>query len=84
MNDMGNPTMTWKENSFKVEQTPAAWEFYNLKDDPSENINLYNDPAYKEIIAELKTELKNTREELNETDKDYPHIQEIIDQHWND
>ncbi|WP_026210477.1 sulfatase family protein [Flexithrix dorotheae] len=84
MNDMGKPTMTWKKNSFKVEQTPAAWEFYNLKEDPSESHNLYNDPAYKEIIAELKTELKTTREELNETDKDYPHIQEVIDQHWND
>jgi len=46
--------------------------------------NAYDDPAYQETIAELKVELKNLREDLNETDKNYPHIQKVIDEHWED
>jgi len=63
-------------------QTPAAWEFYDLKTDPSEMKNEYENPKYKKIIADMKVELKKTREELNETDKKYPKIQEIIDANW--
>ena len=46
--------------------------------------NRYNDPEYREIIAGLKSELKKQREELNETDENYPEIQAIIEKHWND
>ncbi|WOO40853.1 sulfatase [Rubellicoccus peritrichatus] len=63
-------------------QTPPGWEFYDLKNDPDEMNNLYGDPEYAQIIAELKDQLKALREEFNETDKNYPHIQEIIDAHW--
>ncbi len=74
----------WK-NTFGVDgETPHTWEFYDLKNDPQELNNRYNDPAYKEIIAELKAELKKQREELNETDEKYPEIQAIIEKHWND
>ena len=62
--------------------TPAAWEFYDLQKDPSEMKNEYANPEYKKIIADMKVELKKTREELNETDKKYPKIQAIIDEHW--
>ena len=65
-------------------QTPATWEFYDLRNDPKELHNRYNDPAFKEIIEELKKELKRQREELNETDNKYPHIQKIVNKHWND
>ena len=65
-------------------QTPVAWEFYDLKNDPNEMNNAYNDPKYKEVIADLKERLKKERERLNETDAKYPHIQKIIDEHWND
>ncbi len=63
-------------------KTPPGWEFYNLENDPHEMNNLYNDPEYSEIISELKTRLKTLREELNETDINYPHIQEIINNNW--
>ncbi len=59
--------------------TPAAWEFYDLKNDPTEMANQYANPEYKQIIAEMKTQLKQTREQLNETDKNRPGIQQIID-----
>ena len=44
--------------------------------------NRYSDPDYAEVIENLKIELKSVREELNETDERYPHIQEIIDKYW--
>lgn len=35
-----------------------VWEFYDLEKDPDELINQYANPAYAEIIAEMKQELK--------------------------
>jgi uncharacterized sulfatase len=61
-----------------------AWEFYDLKKDPKEMNNAYNDPVNKEVIAQLKEQLIKIREELNETDDNYPHIQKVIDAHWDD
>ena len=61
-----------------------GWEFYDLKNDPEELNNRYDDPAYKDIIANLKAELIKQRNAYNETDENYPHIQKIIDKHWND
>ena len=46
--------------------------------------NLYGRSEYSDIIKELKAKLRLLREELNETDANYPHIQKIIDRHWND
>ncbi len=62
--------------------TPPAWEFYDLNNDPEELHNRYSDPAYKNIIIQLKKELRKQREELNETDKNYPELQKIITEHW--
>jgi len=44
--------------------------------------NEYSNPAYAKIIAAMKVQLKQTREELGETDKKYPKIQKIIDANW--
>ncbi|MEM6642555.1 MAG: sulfatase [Bacteroidota bacterium] len=80
-NRTGKPSMTWKQNSFLVEPTPVAWEFYDLTRDPEELNNEYDNPAYTEIIATMKAELKKIRSELNETDEAYPHLQQIIEKH---
>lgn len=64
--------------------TPPGWELYNMENDPFEMNNLYQDSAYADIIADLKERLKKLREEINETDEDYPHIKAIIDKHWDD
>ena len=75
----------WATQYFGIEnETPHTWELYDLKNDPEELNNRYNDPKYKEIIAELKTELKKQRAELNETDHNFPEIQAIVDKHWDD
>ncbi|MFY0626959.1 MAG: sulfatase [Reichenbachiella sp.] len=62
--------------------TPVAWELYDLKHDPLELHNRYNDPRYAEIIASLKDEIKRQREDLNETDVKYPEIQKVIEANW--
>ncbi len=64
------------------EDTPAAWEFYDLELDPKEMHNRYSDPEYATTIAHLKGELSRTRTELGETDAAYPRIQRIIDANW--
>ncbi|MCL7762600.1 sulfatase [Polaribacter sp. Z014] len=86
--DTHKPGAKWNKaswgNRFEFD-TPAAWEFYDLTKDPTETNNAYKDPAYKETIANLKEQLIAKRKELNEEDGDkYPHIQKVIDQHWND
>ncbi|MEL7159160.1 MAG: sulfatase [Bacteroidota bacterium] len=80
--EVGQGSMWWKEESYPVEPTPVAWEFYDLRKDPTEIVNRYEDPAYATVIAELKDQLKDLRAELNETDADYPRFQEVIEQHW--
>jgi uncharacterized sulfatase len=65
-------------------RTPPGWELYDLAEDPEEMNNVYGSPAYAEVTAQLKNRLIQLREELDETDKNYPHIQEIIDAHWDD
>jgi arylsulfatase A-like enzyme len=64
--------------------TPAGWEFYDLEKDPTEVNNRYGDPEHLEVIRAMKGELLRQRETYNETDLDFPHLQEIIDAHWND
>jgi len=64
--------------------TPVSWEFYDLKNDPQEMNNQYNNSDYQSIIKNLKKQLLYKRDELQENDDQFPHIQKIIDAHWND
>ncbi|MEQ8219914.1 MAG: sulfatase [Arenibacter sp.] len=85
--DTDDTKAEWNKDSWGndfTNHTPVAWEFYDLKQDPKEMNNAYDDPKYKDIIADLKEQLVKLREDLNETDVNYPHIQKVIDAHWND
>ena len=62
-------------------ETPPAWEFYDLRNDPHEMDNRYRDERYHDVIHQLKAELLKLREELGEDDE-IPEIQKIIDLHW--
>ena len=84
--DTDDPQADWNKDSWGndfTRHTPVAWEFYDLRSDPFEMNNLYGDPTYQTIIEDLKVQLAQLREDLNETDQAYPHIQQVIDQHWN-
>lgn len=65
------------------ENTPPGWEFYDLKNDPHEMVNQYNNKKYAKIIKKLKKELKKTRKKIKEEDTKYPKFQKIIDENWN-
>lgn len=45
------------------------WEFYDLKSDPDEYNNLYNNPEYQTLVKRLKNQLKNL-EKKYEDDSD--------------
>lgn len=86
--DTDDPNADWNKQSWGnrfTYHTPVAWEFYDLKNDPKEMNNLYDNPKYKDIITNLKEQLQAKRAELNEDDGEkFPHIQKVIDAHWND
>ncbi|MGY6648690.1 sulfatase family protein [Wenyingzhuangia sp. IMCC45574] len=86
--DVNKPGAEWNKKSWGnrfTMDTPVAWEFYDLTVDPKEMNNAYSNPKYKEIIWDLKNQLLAKRKELNEEDGEkFPHIQKVIDAHWND
>jgi uncharacterized sulfatase len=46
--------------------------------------NIYNNPENQNLIKELKYKLQKMRVEIEEDDSQYPEIQKIIEEHWND
>jgi len=46
-----------------------AWELYDLKKDPSELKNVYDDPVYGNVVRELKEELEHLREAYGDSDE---------------
>lgn len=74
-----------KENKYTKEEEPTKyWDFYDLKEDPTEVHNAYKDSKYQKIIKSMKAEILKQRAALGDTDKDNPEIHEIIKKHWND
>jgi arylsulfatase A-like enzyme len=45
------------------------WEMFDLKSDPDELRNLYNDPASQEIVRDLKAQLQRLKTELKDEDQ---------------
>jgi phenylacetate-CoA ligase len=35
-----------------------------------------------DVVVKLKSQLQQMREEIDETDEDYPRVQKVIDQYW--
>ncbi len=66
----------------KKVNTEPAWEFFDLQSDPGENRNAYNDPKYQSIIKDMKQELLRLREEVGDTDEQFPEMEQIISNHW--
>ena len=55
------------------------WELYDLKEDPSEMKNAYNNPQYKKIKDNLHQKLKELREEYGDSDSlDLMHIKRYV------
>lgn len=54
--------------------TRAGWELYDMEPYPYDTHNVYHDPAYAEVVSELKTELNRLRSEIGATDANYPEL----------
>ena len=63
-------------------RTPPAWELYDLAKDPAENVNVYNDPAYAETVADLKERLAALRTRVGDTGEDFPELEAILQDFW--
>lgn len=48
----------------------GQWELFDLKADPLEMNNVYDDPAYTEILQELKAELLRLQDHYNDSPND--------------
>jgi len=48
------------------EPTPPEWELFDLQKDPNEMNNVYSDPAYENVVRELKIGLIRLRKELGD------------------
>lgn len=62
--------------------TTPSWEFFDLQADPKENQNKYNDPAYADIIKQMKSDLIELRKEHKDTDSNSPQMQEILEKYY--
>ena len=48
--------------------TPPAWELYDLTRDPHEVNNVYKDPEYNEVVADLKSQFRALRARIKADD----------------
>ena len=51
------------------------------KKDPVETKKEYATLECHPVVAQLKKQLRNMRVALGETDEDYPHVKQVIDQY---
>lgn len=75
-------------------QTPPAWELYDLKKDPQETHNVYDDPAYASVVKQLKERFRQLRRRIQaddpsvapseETRKCIARCNAVIDEFWDD
>lgn len=64
--------------------TEPHWELYDLAKDPHEMKNVYGEPEYATVQAELKAALNELRVSNGDADFDatYPAMQDVIEKHW--
>ena len=63
-------------------QTPPAWELYDLAKDPEELRNVYDDPAYATVRDELKTQFAKLRKDIGDDGSHYPDCEKVVQEFW--
>ncbi|NQT50768.1 sulfatase, partial [bacterium] len=63
-------------------RTPPGWELYDLRNDPKEVHNVYDDPACRDVVADLKNQLAALRQSIGDTDEKFPEIKKIVEEFW--
>ncbi|MFI3169873.1 MAG: sulfatase [Faecalibacterium sp.] len=59
------------------EATPAGWELYDMVNDIGERKNLYGDPAYADVVAEMKVLLDQAKVQYQDEDSAYPELMAV-------
>ncbi len=62
--------------------TPPGWELYDLRNDPHETTNLYDNPEYAGKIADLKAQLAALRKKVGDNGQDYPEVEKVVREFW--
>lgn len=63
-------------------QTPPAWELYDLRSDPQELHNLYGRPEHAAVQAELKAQLAQLRKDIGDDGSHYPKCETVVQEFW--
>lgn len=63
-------------------RTPPGWELYDLKKDPTEVVNQYDNPKYAKVVKDLKSRLRKLRKRVGDTGEDFPQAESIIQEFW--
>lgn len=67
----------------KFPRTPPGWELYDLNRDPNELVNVYDEPAYAQVVSNLKQQLAERRRQVGDDGNDYPEIEAVLQEFWN-
>ncbi len=62
--------------------TEPEWELFDLEKDPHEMKNVYADPAYAQVVKDLKAELKRLKDAVGDSDEPYPELIEVTKKFW--
>ena len=65
-----------------INQTPPAWELYDMKRDPHELNNLYDDPSYIDKMKDLKKRLAALRKRVGDNGEDFPKTEKVVQEFW--
>lgn len=63
-------------------QTPPAWELYDLAKDPQELHNLYDDPAHADVRDGLKKQFADLRKSVGDDGSHFPECEKVVQQFW--
>jgi len=64
------------------EPSTPGWELYDLKRDPHELSNVYDDPAYADVREDLKERLLERKRTLGDGDAQYQELMALRENHW--
>lgn len=67
----------------KPDPSTPGWELYDLRNDPAERHNVYDDPAYHGVREQLKQQLDQLKKEVGDTDEHYPELMRVRELAWN-
>lgn len=63
-------------------QTPPAWELYDLRSDPQETRNLYDDADQADSVRHLKQRLALLRVTAGDDGSHFPKCEEVVQEFW--